>query len=60
MMIILINLSICFFLLIHDGLYSVDQLTDENMARSRLSFLKGVRPHERGCIVVSALQDGGG
>ena len=39
--------------------YSVDQLTDENLARSQLSFLKGARPHEQGCIVVSALLDGG-
>jgi WD40 repeat protein len=36
---------------------SLDQLSDENLARSRLSFLKGVRPHKDTLIMVSTLLD---
>jgi hypothetical protein len=36
---------------------SLDQLANEDMARSDISFLKGVRPHPDTRIVVSALPD---
>ena len=36
---------------------SIDQLTNENLARSNLSFLRGVKPHRDTRIIVSALPD---
>jgi Cdc6-like AAA superfamily ATPase len=36
---------------------SLDQLQNENLARSDISFLKGVRPHPNTRIIVSALPD---
>jgi hypothetical protein len=36
---------------------SLDQLQNENLARSDISFLKGVRPHPDTRIIVSALPD---
>jgi len=36
---------------------SLDQLSNENLARSHLSFLKGIQPHESTKIIVSALPD---
>ena len=36
---------------------SIDQLTNENLARSNLSFLRGVKPHRDTRIIVSALHD---
>lgn len=42
-------------LLLLDGL---DQLTNAHFARSRLSFLRGIRLHSRSCLVVSCLPDG--
>ena len=36
---------------------SLDQLTDINQARSKISFLRGVKPHPDTRIVVSALPD---
>ena len=36
---------------------SLDQLSNENLARSDVSFLKGVRPHRDSRIIVSALPD---
>jgi len=36
---------------------SLDQLSNENLARSDVSFLKGVRPHPDSRIIVSALPD---
>ena len=36
---------------------SLDQLSDKDLARSKVSFLKGVRPHPDTRIVVSALPD---
>ena len=36
---------------------SLDQLSDKDLARSKISFLKGVQPHADTRIVVSALPD---
>ena len=36
---------------------SLDQLTNDNLARSDLSFLKSLRPHEFSRVIVSALPD---
>jgi len=36
---------------------SLDQLTDEDMGRSQLSFLEGVELHEHSRIIVSSLPD---
>ena len=36
---------------------SLDQLSDENLARSHLSFLKGLKPHRDTRIIVSTLPD---
>jgi WD40 repeat protein/energy-coupling factor transporter ATP-binding protein EcfA2 len=36
---------------------SVDQLSDDFLARSRLSFLDGVQPHPRTRIIISGLPD---
>ena len=36
---------------------SLDQLSDRDLARSKISFLKGVQPHKDTRIVVSALPD---
>ena len=36
---------------------SLDQLSNENLARSHLSFLKGIKPHKDTRIIVSALPD---
>lgn len=36
---------------------SLDQLKNENLGRSDISFLKGVRPHVKTKIIVSALPD---
>ena len=36
---------------------SLDQLSDQNQARSELSFLKGIRPHRLSRIIVSTLPD---
>ena len=36
---------------------SLDQLRDENQARSKISFLRGVKPHPDTRIIVSALPD---
>jgi energy-coupling factor transporter ATP-binding protein EcfA2 len=36
---------------------SVDQLSDDFLARSRLSFLDGVQPHSRTRIIISGLPD---
>ena len=36
---------------------SLDQLSNENLARSNLSFLKGIRPHKETLIIVSSLPD---
>eukprot|EP01038_Epipyxis_sp_PR26KG_P015326 gene15326-20654_t len=36
---------------------SLDQLSNNNLARSHLSFLKGVKPHRDTRIIVSALPD---
>jgi hypothetical protein len=41
-------------LLFIDG---VDQLSNENLARSNLTFLQGVKPHTDTRIVVSTLKD---
>jgi hypothetical protein len=35
----------------------LDQLKNENLGRSDISFLKGVRPHVKTKIIVSALPD---
>ena len=36
---------------------SIDQLSNENLARSNITFLKGVKPHKDTRIIVSALPD---
>ena len=36
---------------------SLDQLTNENLARSNLTFLKGLKPHPKSIVSVSALPD---
>jgi WD40 repeat protein len=36
---------------------SLDQLSDEFFARSRLSFLKGIKPHKDSLIIISTLPD---
>ncbi len=36
---------------------SLDQLSNDDLARSHITFLKGVRPHPLTRIVVSALPD---
>ena len=47
-------LETCPIVLVLDGL---DQLSDLNLARSRLSFLAGMTPHEDTRILVSCLSD---
>jgi WD40 repeat protein len=36
---------------------SIDQLSDEYLCRSRMSFLDGIQPHPRTRIIISALPD---
>lgn len=43
-------------ILLIDG---IDQLSDANMARSRISFLCGLRPHPNTRVIVSCLPDDG-
>ena len=36
---------------------SLDQLSNDHLARSHLSFLKNLKPHPRSAIIVSTLPD---